>query len=169
MSHISQIQLNFQAIEDRLLLRVSTLDSHIYQIWLTRRYVKVLWSALLRGLDKLHSPHHADKHTRAAIISFRHEHITEQADFSSDFNEQKAHYPFGDRPILVSELEFKIDEKGIQTLIMCPENEKGIELNLDENILHSLCKLLIDTVDATDWDLNLSLNPSIISFDETSH
>ena len=44
--------MGFSAEDDRLLLRLSTRDRTEYRLWLTRRFVKVLWGALIQTLEK---------------------------------------------------------------------------------------------------------------------
>ena len=47
--------MSYSAEQDRLLLRVGTTDKKEYQLMLTRRFVRVLWAALIKVLEK-HSP-----------------------------------------------------------------------------------------------------------------
>ena len=51
MSRVHQIQLKYDAREDRSLLRISTLDKCEYQFWMTRRFTKLLWPVLVRMLE----------------------------------------------------------------------------------------------------------------------
>jgi hypothetical protein len=44
-------------------------------------------------------------------------------------------------------------------LCMHPEKGQGIEMVLNEQILHSLCQLIIDTTTKADWRLSLAFLP----------
>ena len=49
---LHQLTLTFDPIEDRMLLRIGTAKNTEYQLWLTRRFIKVLWEALMKTLDR---------------------------------------------------------------------------------------------------------------------
>ncbi len=51
-SALHQITMSYAPEEDRLLLRISTADKTEYQLWLTRRFVGVLWTALMKRKEK---------------------------------------------------------------------------------------------------------------------
>ncbi len=51
-AQLHQLTLTFDPIEDRILLRIGTAESTEYHLWLTRRFVKVLWKALMKNLDQ---------------------------------------------------------------------------------------------------------------------
>ena len=44
--------MEYVAEEDRLLLRVQTVDHNEFLVWLTRRYVKQLWPLLVKLLER---------------------------------------------------------------------------------------------------------------------
>ena len=49
---LHQLTLTFDPIEDRMLLRIGTAKNTEYHLWLTRRFIKVLWEALMKVLDR---------------------------------------------------------------------------------------------------------------------
>ena len=51
-AQLHQLTLTFDPIEDRILLRIGTAENTEYRLWLTRRFVKVLWKALMKNLDQ---------------------------------------------------------------------------------------------------------------------
>jgi hypothetical protein len=51
-------------------------------------------------------------------------------------------------------------------LCLHPEKGEGIELVLNEQILHSLCKLIIDTAQKAQWNLDLSFGSGSAQGDE---
>ena len=42
----------YSSEQDRILLRISTAEKSEYQLWLTRRFIKVLWGALMITMEK---------------------------------------------------------------------------------------------------------------------
>ena len=52
MANMQQIQLKFDAIEDSLLLRVSSTDDVEFRFWMTRRFVNLIWPALQKVLSE---------------------------------------------------------------------------------------------------------------------
>ena len=52
MSSIHQIQMAYQPVEDRILVRVSSTELAEFRFWMTRRYVKLLWTVLLKLLER---------------------------------------------------------------------------------------------------------------------
>jgi len=160
MSQLHQIQLKFVPLEDRLLLLLNTSDKAEFKLWLTRRYVKLLWQTLLQLLEKSMTHHHyTDPQKTAAILSFQHEQVIKNADFSSQYEQKpQATMPLGNEPILVSKIQIKQRDDDVQVLCLHPDEGKGIEIALDETLLHSFCKILSEAVKNTEWDLDLQIS-----------
>lgn len=155
---LHQLKLEYHAEHDRLLFRVSTDDGKEVQLWLTRRCVKLLWPALLQMVQA--SPQVAvqpDAEARAALLEFRHEQALSKADFKTPYQEAARERPLGPEPVLVARIQWKRDENGNQVLSLLPLSGQGINLALDENLLHSFCKLVQNSVAKSDWDFSLNL------------
>ena len=158
---LHQLKLEYHAEHDRLLLRVSTDDGKEVLLWLTRRCVKLLWPALLQMVQA--SPQVAvqpDAEARAALLGFRHEQALSKADFKTPYEAAAREQPLGPEPILVGRIQWKRDESGNHVLTLLPLSGQGINLALDENLLHSFCKLVQNTVAKSDWDFSLNLPQS---------
>lgn len=157
MSQINQIQLSFVPIQDRLLLRMNTMESAGFEFWLTRRYVKLLWPVLMNMLQKdgqiaLQKTEQAKKE----VLSFQHQEATQKMDYTRNYKTQVENKPLGDKPLLLAKISVNTGEDGVQVLSLNPEHGQGIQLSLNQTLLHSICKLLQDTVAKTDWDIDLS-------------
>jgi len=157
MSGINQIQMSFNPTEDRLLLRMNTTDSAGFQFWLTRRYVKLLWPVLLNMLSKdgqisIQTTEDAKKE----VLSFQHQEVAQKMDYSQNYQSEAQQEPLGVEPILLGKISVNQRQDGTQVLSMHPEVGQGVELALNQTLLHSICKLLQDTVAKTDWDVDLS-------------
>jgi len=158
MSRISQIQLRYLPVEDRILLRMNTTAKAELRFWITRRFA----SLLVRELEKLlqlsteaASPQEREK--QKAVMSFQHQEAVQNADMSQQFQQEAKHFPMGQRPVLLSRIVSNRTEQDIAVLSLLPPQGKGIDLTLQPQLLHSVCKLLNDALKASDWGLMLDL------------
>ena len=164
MSSIHQIQMAYQPVEDRILVRVSSTELAEFRFWMTRRYVKLLWTVLLKLLER--DPVAAaqgDEKTRRALVGFQHENAVRGGQFNKPFEKAITALPLGETPVLLSRISGKPCENGHQMLSFHPESGQGIDLNTDTRLLHLLCKLLLDAVRQSDWDLKLAIDPDFVT------
>ena len=155
---LHQLQLDYVAEHDRLLLRVSTDNRLEVRLWLTRRALRLLWPLLLQMLRS--SPEVAlqsNPQARDALVGMQHEQALSRANFADAFEEAPREMPLGTEPILVVNIRASRDDSDNQVLGLLPQQGQGIHLTLDNTLLHSLCKLLQDAAAKTDWDLALEL------------
>jgi hypothetical protein len=159
MSQLHQMQLTFAPEEDRLLFRVNTTGRTRmeFRFWFTRRYVRLLWQALMSMLER-RQPREvaADEIAKTQAIATEHQQAVAQADFQTQYQES-AVFPLGEQPILVSRVSLKENAQGEQILCLHPTAGQGLEIGLNNQILHSFCKLLADSVRQADWDLGLDI------------
>jgi len=159
MSQLNQIQLRFIAREDRVLLRVNTTSRSEFRFWITRRYAKLLWSALskLLALDP-HIQTATDAHAKQTILAFQHESALSQANFSRSFEKEATQLPLGEAPVLLARVQVKQLADGRRVLCLHPETGHGVELALPGNLLHAFARLLADASAQADWDLGSGLS-----------
>ena len=153
-----QLKLDFVHEQDRLLLRVSTDNQQEVRLWLTRRAVRLLWPLLVNMVRS--SPEVArqsNPEARDALVGIQHEQALRRADFATPFEETEREMPLGAEPILVVRLQAGKDDKGNQVLGLLPQQGQGINLTLDNTLLHSLCQLVQNAVAKSDWDMVLEL------------
>jgi len=169
MSQLHQMQITFVPEEDRLLFRVNTVGRNRaeFRFWFTRRYVRILWDALLNMLKKgkeeqeetkkehpeMESERNPDKPV-ATQLQQEHQEVVEKADFQTAYEESNV-FPLGESPILLAKVGLGTNPQGTPVLSMQPPKGQGIELSLNKQILHSFCKLLHESTNKADWDLNL--------------
>jgi len=159
MANIHQVQLRYDAHEDRALLRLATTDRSEFRFWVTRRYARLLWRALTgsaaRSGRALHQPEPA---AREAMVAFEHEAALERADFQTAYRDDHAvAHPLGDAPVLLAQVKCAPLEGGLTLLGMHPLQGQGVEIRVDPILLHSLLKLIADAARAGEWDLDLSV------------
>jgi hypothetical protein len=155
---LHQLTLDFIPEQDRLLLRVSTDSQLEMRLWLTRRALRLLWPLLVKMVRA--SPEavlQSSLEARDAIVGMQHEQALSQANFARPFEELAREMPLGTEPILVTRLQTGRDENGNHILSLQPQQGQGVNLTLDNTLLHSVCKLLQNAVAKSDWDIVLEL------------
>ena len=158
LSRLHQIQIRYAPQEDRILLRIKTADRLEFRFWLTRRYVKLLWPMMLKMLSNDQRVRlQADAESRRAVLAFQHEKAVSQSDFSTAFKEDAETLPLGESPVLLAKIQLKQQKSGGNVLCMHPRSGKGVELAMDETLLHSFSKLLAEAVSTSGWDIALKL------------
>ncbi|MSR15922.1 MAG: hypothetical protein EXR86_15500 [Gammaproteobacteria bacterium] len=159
MTTIEQIQLKYDAVADRLMLRILTTGTHEFRFWLTRRFVHKAWPALVESLarsprlDRAVSPL-----ARRELLAFQHEQAVTNSNFSVPFRDPKPTLPLVQDPLLVTKLQIRPTKDGRgRVLSLTPETGLGLDLTLTEALLHSLCALLDRIMPTTEWGLTSPL------------
>jgi len=160
MGQLKQLNLKYQPAEDRACLRISTGDQAEYRFWLTRRFVRILWPVMIQLLEadeRVQSQPRQD--ARKTVLSFQHEHAVQAADFSTGYQENAADFPLGSEPLLLTSIRARRNSVGAPVLGLSGEQDRGIELAMTDQLLHSLCKLLADISEKAEWGLDLQVVP----------
>ncbi|MDA7597542.1 hypothetical protein N8813_01310 [bacterium] len=162
MSQLHQMQFTYAPIEDRILFRMNTKARQEFRFWMTRRYVQVLWNTILQILKKKVSPPAAEmlddkplsEPMKEAKMQVDHKAAVENSDFKTQY-EESTYLPLGEAPTLLFSVGVKPGPNNNALLVLSPEKGQGIELALNDQIVHSLCKLLSETSQKAKWELNL--------------
>ncbi len=156
---LQQLSVEFDAEQDRLLLRISTSAGSEFRLWITRRYLKLLWTALLKLAEALHpqTQVQANPEARRALVGMEHEQAVSQADFSKPFEAKPRATPLGEAPLLLARIEGGKSPAGLPMLALHPAQGHGVTLTLDPVLLHSLLRLLAQAATQAGWDLALPL------------
>jgi hypothetical protein len=155
---LEQITIEFLAEHDRLLMRLAADDRSEVLLWLTRRCVKLLWPQLIKlaesapGIAMQPAPE-----ARQALLGMERERALQNADFSKPYDEAGRARPLGSEPLLIARMNTGRNEQGRHVLGLLPAKGQGVNLAMDDTLLHGVCKLLQDAVDKTDWDMKLAL------------
>lgn len=154
---IHKLEVSFDPIEDRLILKFHTEDLSEYRLWLTRRFVKLLWEALQKLLTEEDKPP-AQQAIEAQKIekAYKQEQSMKQSQFVQKYASKVeiSKTPLGPSPILVTKIQIKQPKAGTPVLCLHPENGQGFEISAHSMIIHALCKLLSEAIRKTDWDLD---------------
>lgn len=159
MSKIHQINLLYDPLQDRALLRVNTSDACEIRFWLTRRFVQLLWPNLVKLFE--HNEvvrRQPTPEVKREVLSFQHHGALEASNFKQPFAEKpNVNYPLGDAPLLVTKAKITRGADGRHLLVLCPANAQTVQIALTDTLLHSLCKLLADTANKAGWGLSLTV------------
>lgn len=170
MSQMHQMQLSYVPTEDRILFRLNTKARQEFRFWMTRRYTGILWNTLAKLLVDAESeekiditrqerkPAIKDTLVESAKKEIKHKEVVSQSDFKTEYQES-TYLPLGEDPALLFSVGIKSKPNGQALLCMHPENGQGIELALNDQILHSLCKLIVDTSVKAQWNQDLRFAP----------
>ncbi len=173
---ISQLNIQYDAIEDRLQLNVLSTDDAETRIWLTRRYVRLLLKELqqIRG-DSL-SEKQLWRQDQANVGSG-------QASTSEDANVSVAnadvrfddvymatddtHLPLGEEPILVARIGLRENDNGNLQLTLGQEHKGSMQMELDlpEDLVINLLKMLYKASAVAEWDLGLAPQNEVYAHD----
>ena len=154
---LNQLNISFDPLEDRLLLRMTsgTKDALTeYRLWLTRRLVKLLWPVLNKMLETdttLLSRVSGDN--RKAVLEFQQEAALSKADFATPYTKEEKQTPLGPKPLLVSRIQAGKGQDGRQILSLKTADNQGINISLTPHTIHSIKKLLVNSIKKAGWDL----------------
>ncbi|MDA1091063.1 MAG: hypothetical protein O3A85_12220 [Proteobacteria bacterium] len=152
---LHQITMSYLAEDDRLLMRVSTTDKSEFHFLLTRRFVKVLWPALMTVIEKedAGTKQNLMPAARKAVAAMKHQEAIEESDFTQAHEEDAKTLTAA--PLLVTGGSVHPGKKGVTGLVFKTKAKAEIKISLDKNLLHALCRLLIETTMKAGWNLGL--------------
>jgi len=156
---LHQIKIDYVSEQDRLLMQLATSDEVEVRMWLTRRFVKLLWPLLIKIAEEA-SPRirtQADPEARIALLNLEHEEAMARADFSKPYDDAARAMPLGEAPLLLARIQTGHDSNSQPVVAMHPVEGQGITLTFDSVLLHSVCRLLQAAVTKSDWDMELKL------------
>jgi hypothetical protein len=156
---LKQLKVEYDPEQDRLLMLVSTSEGAEVRLWLTRRFVKLLWPLLVKLAEEA-SPRirtQANPEARKALLGLEHEHALAKADFSKPYEKAQRSTPLGEAPLLLARIQTGHDRSGQPVVALHPAGGQGLTLTFDSVLLHSLCRLLQAAVRKSNWETELKL------------
>ncbi|MFM2399337.1 MAG: hypothetical protein RL341_1494 [Pseudomonadota bacterium] len=177
---LAQLQIVYDALQDRLLMRVNTTAGQEVRAWLTRRLLHDLWPTWQRAVEHARSlalPAGATDEARRALVSMEREHAVATTNFSTPFGQgipaaglapapaqtspysphykpPKNPFPLGDAPLLVNEVSLTpMSDGSLQT--QWKDGAKALGIVMNAQLMHAATKLLMDGAAQADWGLTL--------------
>lgn len=157
-SQVSQLEVNYNPVEDRLLLRIHTSDLKEFRLWMTRRLTKALSQVLHQLLDQMSAKEQQVEQAKQVGQEFAHQQQQRQAPVPAGLQQQVATQPLGDVPLLIGQIQVKPHPSGQPNfpplLSLNTMEGQGIELPATPHLLQILVKLIAEGSARADWDLN---------------
>lgn len=156
---LHQLKVDYHAEEDRLLMLIAASDGVELRMWLTRRFVKLLWPLLVKLAEEA-SPRirtQASPEARKALLGIEHQQAVQKADFSKAYEPKSRSTPLGEEPLLLGRIQTGHDRNGQPVVALHPAEGQGVTLSFDSVLLHSVCRLLQAAVKKSGWDMELKL------------
>ncbi|WP_151638355.1 hypothetical protein [Noviherbaspirillum aerium] len=171
---LHQLQVSYQAEEDRLLFRASfkAEDGMLQELraWITRRLLKALWPAIRQVLEtqvRLDKPQAA--HASADIVGMEHhasvKHIHDTGNFAARYENEISHFPLGEAPLLITSVNFTQDADQPVRIKLAPDGDDGFELSFIPVALHGFCSLLMEAAKTAEWDIALEMPGTLGAMD----
>lgn len=153
MSKLQQLETSFDAKEDRIVLTLRLQDLTEYRIWLTRRYVGMLWKVLNELVEEVDED--TDKVKEKVDKQFEEEQARQQRAFSAKYGTSVSKTPLGQDPVLVTGISVQENEEDLP--VICLQSDEGhkFQITADQRILISFCKLLKEASIKAKWSLDL--------------
>ena len=153
---LRQLQVASDSIQDRLLLRFSTLQNEEVRVWLTRRFLRQIWPALLQMAEQVEEPDKlADDASDADPETGEPGNKRDEASFDQAFVEDDPNYPLGKKPLLASEAKLDLLEDRSLRLTLSEGRERSCSLHMDGELLQFFCAMLRAAERQADWNLDL--------------
>ena len=161
---LHQLTLTFDPVQDRMLLRIGTGENTEYQLWLTRRFVKILWGALMETLDRnpeIRKDLMPD--VRDAVKAMEHQEAVQSSDFSKSHAKDNVNLTSNSGPLLVTGGQVKLVNADNTVLAFKTADGEGVQFGLNQKLLHALCHMMITSSEKAEWDLRLQVgDPQVL-------
>ena len=156
--NIRQIGVDFDAAQDRLMLKISIDPGRVLRFLISRRYLKLFWTHVVGLMEKhgLADPTLSES-ARRAVREMRQEEALAKADFGKPFQEGPAVGGPFERPLLLTAIRFELRERGHWQLSLIPPDGPSVDLNLPDHLVLAICKLLREAALRAEWNLDLKL------------
>jgi len=166
MSKLQQINISFDPLEDRLLLRITTgnpSDLDEYRIWLTRRLVQGIWKLLDRSITaEIMMDPMIQQDSAGALQEFQQASALAKADFATPFS-SAVRTPLGPDPMLISKIQIR-KKPGGHLLTLQTVKGQAVNLTLNAFLIYSFRKLLADQILKAQWNLPPGMVPGKTGF-----
>ncbi len=157
MSGLHQLTMSYAADQDRLLFRIATTDKKEYRMWLTRRFVHLLWGALKQTFERdVELKRSVGKDVKDAILSMQHQEAIQKTDFETPPVADTTNVTSNTGPLLV--IGGTVNPgKNVTGIKFKTAEGSDVSFNLNKQLLHAFCHLLVTTTVKADWKLDLAM------------
>lgn len=151
MSNLQQLKLNYDPVQDRLLLIFITSDFSQLRFWITRNMTKNFMDGLKQLQSKLQlSPSEIRQDKEIAEQSVQRENVNPEA---NKYGMTVTRNPIGTEPLLLSQVHINIlENKQIQFRFEAAEGAH-VDMAFEPAFIASLTHLFESTVAQINWNL----------------
>jgi hypothetical protein len=159
---IQQLNIGYNAPEDRLLLKIGMSEDAELVVWLTRRISRTLWQLLqddqlLAGVaPDVHSPQ-----AKQLLESFAKESAAQQLDFSEEYKVR--HAVNADELFLAQDCHLVKSGNGAPVLELACTNGQTLKVVLNQDLSLALSNMLQMVAKEAAWDITFSGQPSLLN------
>lgn len=157
--NIHQLSVSYEERQDRILLRLNTLDKQEFRFWLTRRMCLRLMPAIDQSVVRLEASQPGvaapDPTAQKILTEIKREAFLEKADFSTPFEAKAVQRPLGEEPMLITDAQLSLQSAG-GLLVTFREKStdgqvKSCQLNLQASLVHGLVHLIQQALAKAEW------------------
>jgi hypothetical protein len=158
--NIHQLNVQYDERQDRLLVRVKTVQEQEVRLWLTRRIGVKLVEPLMTAVARIEALDPAvtlaDEASRKILIDLKQEDFLQKADLQTPYSNTTTALPLGELPMLVTEVTIHLHANGLTQLVIKDGGDEGQQarnctLNLQSFMVHGLLHLLQQAVHRSQW------------------
>lgn len=159
---IQQINIGYNAAEDRLLLKIGMSDDIELTVWLTRKVVKALWQLLQDAnvvaavAPDVHSPQ-----AQELLQSFAKESVAQKLDFSEEYKKRSS--VNNEEVFLAQDCYIVKIGNELPTLELVCTNGQTVKVVLNQDLSLALINMLQLVTKEAAWDLAFSEQSSLLS------
>ena len=155
---LQQINVMYDAQQDRLLVRMNTRERMEYRFWITRRLTRGLWKGLLQQMQSTEAARRQTAPSaKQAVVEFEREAALQKTIFGNPYTNDEMQAAMEGDPLLVFSINMHVHEDGGHSITLKPSSGAGLQLRFSDTLLHAFAKLLQDAVKTSGWDLQLEL------------
>jgi hypothetical protein len=158
---IHQIQVQYDGLADRLLLRIRTRDAQAVAVWLTRRMVSRLLPAMDQTVSRWVASRQAPQalavpEAREMMVEGERQKALAQSDFRTPFD-GAVQLPLGEQPLLPEAIDLGLTPQGgVLWRVREAAPGRSLELQLRDELVHGLMALLQQALAKAEWGLGLA-------------
>lgn len=156
--NLHQISVQFDAAQDRLLLRVRSHGGEQFSAWLTRRVMRDLRPALHQAsghlaLGSLPTQSTATTAARQMLAESARTQAVGQSDFSRPFEAEAGTHPIGEAPLLPARIDLKVQTDQRVRLGLVETPARTLQMELVQKDWEALLHMIEQALARADWDL----------------
>lgn len=148
-------QLTYDVAEDRLKFVIGGADDDQSTcLWLTRRLIQKIWPILIDVLQPCIKEAPSDLLREIGENQLSETHVEKRFEYR-DAQAPKLTFLGNEKNCLVAKVEVKVEEANSMSVTLVDLREQGIKISLTAELLLTLCKIVAQSIEMSEWNLDL--------------